>query len=154
MIKTLKFSGTILLHEYSHKANSPTEYCNKDSIHSLKLYIPIINEFMSLERLIIEVNADEHTDDSAINNLGLSGTPQQQFQERLSAFLTKDVRALHSGKTLKVYKIKKVAVEAVQEVVSDGFAIESVSMTEDRYLTKREEIDFAQLKIAWFMIRN
>ncbi|KAI9645147.1 hypothetical protein NHQ30_005881 [Ciborinia camelliae] len=134
-IKTLHFSGTVLLHNcrVHHFHETSVELCNKDIIDSFKLYIPIINEFcIGLEKLSIEVHEDEYANESTLDDLELAGSPAQQFEKRLSILLEQDIRALHSLKTLEIYKTKN---------------------TDILNHTEREEIDFAEPTIAWFKDR-
>ncbi|KAF7911948.1 hypothetical protein BELL_0602g00010 [Botrytis elliptica] len=153
MLKTLKFSGTVILHmcEFSGSAHAPNgltkSLCSKDLVDTLRLYVPIINRFCTgLERLVIEVQKDPHQDWSLLLDLGSLDSAESVHQQYITSLLEGELRKLKTVKTLEVYELFEVedAASAAEPLVDDP---------EPRKLMKRKKLDIAEPTIVWFRDR-
>ncbi|TEY71738.1 hypothetical protein BOTCAL_0087g00050 [Botryotinia calthae] len=150
MLKTLKFSGPVILHicdgrGSTHTPNSSTRsLCSKDLIDTLRLYIPIIFSFCTgLERLVIEVQKDPHPDLLLLLNLGVLDAGRSVHEKYITSLLEGELRKLKTVKILEVYEVSEVkdAAPAAEPVVDNP---------EPKKLMKREKLDIAEPTIAWF----
>ncbi|KAM0192143.1 hypothetical protein ACHAPC_001984 [Botrytis cinerea] len=153
MLKTLKFSGTVVLHICDRRGsihnpnNSTRSLCSKDLVDTLCLYIPIINRFCTgLERLVIEVQKDPHPDWSLLLNLGDLDSGRSVHQKYITSLLEGDLRKLKTVKILEVYQVSEVkdATPAAEP---------SIDKPEPKKLMIKETLDIAEPTIAWFRDR-
>ncbi|KAF7950473.1 hypothetical protein EAE96_007757 [Botrytis aclada] len=153
MIKTLQFSGTVILHVClgngsGHGPNDAREtLCSKDLVDTLHLYIPIINRFCTgLERLVIEVQKDPNPSWPLLLELGFLDSGGDVYQQDITSLLEGEIRKLKTVKTLEVYELFEVedAASAAQL---------SVDNPEPKKLMKREKLDIAEPTIIWFRDR-
>ncbi|KAK6598810.1 hypothetical protein H4I96_08014 [Botrytis cinerea] len=153
MLKTLKFSGTFVLHICDRRGsihnpnNSTRSLCSKDLVDTLCLYIPIINRFCTgLERLVIEVQKDPHPDWSLLLNLGDLDSGRSVHQKYITSLLEGELRKLKTVKILEVYQVSEVkdATPAAEP---------SIDKPEPKKLMIKETLDIAEPTIAWFRDR-
>ncbi|TGO33236.1 hypothetical protein BHYA_0258g00030 [Botrytis hyacinthi] len=149
MLKTLKFTGTVILHvcEGSGSTHAPNSLkqslCSKDLVDTLRLYIPIINRFCTgLERLVIEVQKDPDPDLQLLFDLGFldsgSSVLQQQY---IASLLEGELRKLKTVKILEVYKVFEAKEDA-------STADPSVNTPEPRKIIQRQKLDIAEPTIV------
>ncbi|TGO67882.1 hypothetical protein BOTNAR_0034g00420 [Botryotinia narcissicola] len=153
MLKTLKFSGTVILHVC--EGNGPTHgpnglkesLCSKDLVDTLRLYVPIINRFCTgLEKLVIEVKKDPHTDWSLLLVLDPLNSGRSVHQQYITSLLEGELRKLKTVKILEIYKVFEVKDDA-------SAADPPVDTPERKEFMKREKLDFAEPTIEWFRDR-
>ncbi|APA15535.1 predicted protein [Sclerotinia sclerotiorum 1980 UF-70] len=146
MLKTLHFSGRVILHDYLEEENKCKVFCNKDLIDTLRYYIPIINKYCTgLTRLVIEVEEDPLATDLTVLALGLKGSLESLFQRSILSLLEGQLRKLQTVKALEVFQI----FEVKDDIPAESTATSSKSKRHMR----REKLHLAEPAIAWFKER-
>ncbi|THV44754.1 hypothetical protein BGAL_0584g00030 [Botrytis galanthina] len=150
MLKTLKFSGTVILHvcEGSGSTHGPNglkeSLCSKDLVDTLRLYVPIINRFCTgLEKLVIEVKKDPYPDWSLLLVLDPLNSGRSVHQRYITSLLEGELRKLKTVETLEIYKVFEAKDDA-------SAADPPVDTPERKEFMKREKLDIAEPTIEWF----
>ncbi|CAD6449240.1 816c1383-6703-4d8b-a314-3a408d00a9a6-CDS [Sclerotinia trifoliorum] len=146
MLKTLYFSGRVILHNCLEEGNKCKLACNRDLIDTIRCYIPIINKYCTgLTRLVIEVEEDPLATDWSVLTLGLSGSLKSLFRRSISSLLEGQLRKLQTVKTLEVFQLFEI---------KDGIPADSTARnSKAKRHMRREKLDLAEPTIAWFKER-